>query len=62
MFKKLLVEFIQATAFAACLAFITCIIGLDNNEQILIFLLLAITVGGIPVMLAKRFILSFRSQ
>lgn len=60
--KTLIIEFIQATAFAVCIAFIVSILGLNHNDDIALFIFSALICGGVPVMLAKRFVVAFKKE
>lgn len=55
--KKLVIEFFQATGFALCMGFLISAFG-DNSlsRDAVPF---ALFFGAVPLMLAKRFVLSF---
>ncbi|MCU8000783.1 hypothetical protein [Shewanella sp. SM95] len=57
-FKPLLMELLQATGFCTILTFLFTIAFLERNDDMIGFTLVALVLGGIPTMLAKRFILS----
>lgn len=50
----LIFEFMQASGFAACVSFIIAFI-VDDRQA----LAMGMFFGGVPVMLAKRFVISF---
>ncbi len=56
--KNFVVEFFQATGFATCVGFIIAFAFVRDDDALIISLFF----GAIPVMLAKRFILSFIKQ
>ncbi|MGL6121588.1 MAG: hypothetical protein ACRC1W_00840 [Shewanella sp.] len=51
-YKSLAFEFVQASALAA-------ILGLEKGEHVIEASFIALLLGGIPMMLAKRFVISF---
>lgn len=57
LIKKLVIEFFQATGFALCIGFLISAFG-DNSFSRDAFPV-ALLFGAVPLMLAKRFILSF---
>ncbi len=60
--KKLFVEFLQATAFAGVLGFLFILISgnpeLYRGKRIIQVSMIGFIFGGIPMMLAKRFMLA----
>ncbi len=58
--KNFVVEFFQATGFATCVGFI--IVAFVGDYRRHDALVVSLIFGAIPVMLAKRFILSFIKQ
>lgn len=55
--KTLVIEFFQATGFALCIGFLISAFG--ENSLSVDAAGLALFLGAVPLMLAKRFILSF---
>ncbi|WP_146067167.1 hypothetical protein [Stutzerimonas kunmingensis] len=58
-YKELAIEFLQATSTIVVLAFLFAAIGSGTAKPPLNAITFALVFGGIPTMLAKRFILSF---
>ena len=58
-FKNIIIEYIQATAFATVVTFLLAIIGMERTNDIGEAIIIAFIAGGIPFMLSKRFIISF---
>lgn len=56
--KDLAIEFLQATATIATLAFLLSIIGAGTAKPPFHAVTFALAFGGIPTMLAKRFMLN----
>ena len=57
-YKLLIIELFQATAFAMVLTFLIATLGLERIEYIGTLTFFAFMLGGIPMMLAKRFLVS----
>ncbi|WP_163937591.1 hypothetical protein [Paraferrimonas sp. SM1919] len=57
--KELLIELLQASCFVAILTFLCSLIGFEKMRYVSQATLFSFVFGGIPMMLAKRFILSF---
>lgn len=58
-YKSLVIEFFQASALAAVLVFLFAILGEQRGNFVTQSSFLALLIGGIPMMLVKRFIISF---
>lgn len=58
-FKALIIELFQASSFAAILAFLFGVLGLERVDHFIELAVIAFVFGGIPMMLAKRFVVSF---
>nr|WP_322939492.1 hypothetical protein [Pseudomonas sp. s4] len=57
-YRDLAVEFLQATATIVVLTFLFSIIGAAHEKPPIKAMIFALVFGGIPTMLAKRFILN----
>ena len=58
-YKELAIEFLQASCAIAVIAFLFASIGSGTEKPPIKIMLFALVFGGIPTMLAKRFIRSF---
>jgi len=58
-FKPLIIELLQASSFAVVLTFLFAIIGFEKSRYVFQLAIVAFVFGGLPVMLAKRFLISY---
>ena len=60
--KLLIIEYIQASAFAAVITFWIALIGVENQGGVAEATFVALIVGGIPLMLSKHFLIGFMNE
>jgi len=61
-YKNLAIEFLQATSAIVVLTFLFATIGSGTAKPPLSAMSFALIFGGVPTMLAKRFIISFTQR
>lgn len=60
-YKDLAIEYLQATSTIVILTFLFSIFGAETAKPAIENMVFALIVGGIPTMLAKRFIMNSKN-
>ncbi|GMM84754.1 hypothetical protein [Pseudoalteromonas sp. MTN2-4] len=61
-FKLFIIELFQASSFLAVITFLFAILSYETYKHALDMTSFAFVFGGVPIMLAKRFLVSFLKE